>query len=307
MELRQLRYFLAVAEARHFTRAAEALGISQSTLSTQVRELERDLGAPLFDRTGREVRLTVAGAAFLGPAGRTVREAAAGRDAVAEALGTVAGTIRLGVTHVFSTRLVPRIVATCAARHPQVRLEITKVGGLGVRYGVMAGQFDLGISYSTRQSPEIEKEPIFEDELVAVVPPGHALAARGAVRLADLAGQPLALPDRECSTRRVLDRTLARLDVRPQVVVAINDTHAILQIVRLGAYATVLARGCLTDGHGLEVVALTEPAIRLPACLFWRRDAHRSPVALAIRQIILDAESAWLTGPDGTGRPERPA
>ncbi|MHC5542246.1 LysR family transcriptional regulator, partial [Singulisphaera rosea] len=81
MELRQIRYFLAVAEARHFTKAAQTLGISQSTLSAQVKELERDLGTPLFDRTGRAVRLSEAGKAFLEHAARAVRDAEAGRDA----------------------------------------------------------------------------------------------------------------------------------------------------------------------------------------------------------------------------------
>ena len=85
------------------------------------------------------------------------------------------------------------------------------------------------------------------------------------------------------------------------MAVEINDTHALLQIVRLGAYATVLSRQCLADRAGLAVIPIIEPRISLPACLFWRRDAARSPAAQAVRRIVLDAESTWHPGPGGPG------
>ena len=295
MELRQIRYFLAVAESRHFTKAAEALGISQSNLSAQVKELERDLGAPLFDRAGRSVRLSAAGEAFLEPARRTLREAASCKDAVDEVIGAKVGRVRVGATHVFSTRLIPDVVLAFLPRYPAIDLSITKAGGLAVRHGVVSGRFDVGISYTTRPAREIEQEleaePLLVDELVVVAPPGHALAGRGPLKLADLHEVPLALTDFECSSRRRLDRLLEEGGIHPRILVEINDMHAILEIVRRGACASVLPRQSIIDPAGLILVEIDDPRVTLPAALLWRRGAYRSPAATAFRDVIFQVES----------------
>src|SRR5581483_6091263 len=118
VELRHVRYFLAVADALHFTRAAELLHVSQPTLSHQIRQLEEELGVPLFDRIGKRIRLTAAGDAFRLHAKTSVEALRAGQNAIGELENLVAGTVRIGVIHSFNTVLVPTSVSTFLRLHP---------------------------------------------------------------------------------------------------------------------------------------------------------------------------------------------
>ncbi len=295
MELRQIRYFLAVAEAKHFTKAARALGISQSTLSAQIKELERDLGTPLFDRTGRAVRLSEAGKAFLEPAARTLRNAEAGRDAVRAVLAADSGHVRVGVSHTFSTHLVPEIVANFARRHPGVSLLITNTTGPAIRTGVASGRFDLGICYAPRDAKDVDLEPLLDDELVIVCPSGHALAGRGPIRLAELQGEPLILPDIDCTSRRRLDAILDEREVNPRIMLEINDTHTILEAVRRGPYATIVPRQAVIPAEGIEVIPIIEPSVAMPIAIVWPGGIPRTAAMLAFRTSILQVEP--LRGP----------
>ena len=290
MELRQIRYFLAVAEAKHFTKAAQTLGISQSTLSAQVKELERDLGTPLFDRTGRAVRLSEAGKAFLEHASRTLRDAEAGRDAVRSVLAADIGHLRVGVTHSFGTRLLPEIVADFIRRHPGVSLLITNTSGPAIRNGVASGRFDLGISYTMTDAKEVDLEPWLDDELVLVCPSGHPLAGRGSIRFAELHGEPLILPDIDCTSRLRLDEVMEEREISPRIMLEINDTNTILETVRRGPYATIMPRQAVLAIEGIEVIPMIEPNVAMPIAIIWPINIPRTSAMLAFRTSILQVE-----------------
>ena len=287
MELRQIRYFLAVAEAGHFTKAAQMLGVSQSNLSAQVKELERDLGALLFDRVGRAVRLSEVGKAFLEPAARAAFAADACREAVRAVLAADIGHVRVGVSHICSTRLVPAAVADFARRHPGISLLITNTTGAGVRNGVASGRFDLGICYTQSGTKDVELEPLLGDELTIVCPSGHSLAGRGPIRWAELEGEPLVLPDIDCTSRRQLDRVLDEREVSPRIVLEINDVHTILEIVRRGPHATILPRRAVVATDRLEIVPIIEPSVAMQIAIVWPRGIRRTSAMLEFRTSIL--------------------
>ena len=181
MELRHLRYFLAVADALHFTRAAEALHVSQPTLSLQMMELERMLGAPLFDRIGRTVRLTEAGRVFRRHAIRALREVETGEARWPTSWGSGGGTLRVGVTHSFSTALIPRAVARFRRRASRRRRGDREDQRPGDRAGARGRDLDLGIAYAPPESAEVVAETLFEEEVVLIVALGHPLARRDRV------------------------------------------------------------------------------------------------------------------------------
>jgi len=291
VELRHLRYFLAVADALHFTRAAEALHVSQPTLSLQVMELERMLGAPLFNRVGRTVRLTEAGHVFRRHAIRALGEVETGEAAVADLLGLRRGTLRVGVTHSFSTALIPKAVARFRRDHPGVGLAIEKTSGRAIEQALMAGALDLGIAYAPPESAEVAAETLFEEEVVLIVASGHALARRDRVALGELEGVPLALISREFSTRRLIDDRLREAGVRPEIAVEMNDIDSLLEVVRLGTGATVLSRRAVNDGRGLAQVPIEGPRMARTAALLWHRDAYRTAASEAFAAVIR-AESA---------------
>ncbi len=286
MELRHLRYFVAAADALHFTRAAEVLSVSQPTLSLQIKELERELGSPLFDRVGRSVRLTAAGELFRRHAVRALREVEIGRDAIADLQGLRQGTLRVGVTHSFSTALMPKAVAGFRERYPGVFVVIEKTSGRAVERALVAGDIDLGIAFAPPESIEVVAETLFEEEVVLITARGHALADRPEVTLAELDHLPMVLPSRAFATRRLLDERLREGQITPEISVEINDIDSLLEIVRLGTGATVLSRRAVTDARDLRLVKITDPRMTRTAALLWHRDSFRTAAAQAFAGAI---------------------
>ncbi|MFE0458051.1 LysR substrate-binding domain-containing protein [Kitasatospora sp. NPDC058965] len=197
MELRQLRYFVTVAEELHFGRAADRLLIGQPAVSQQIRRLERELKVELFDRSPRTVRLTAAGEAFL-PAARTVLDAADSARALAGdlAAGRV-GTFRLGTVTGLGDRL-DRILDTFERRAPGIRVELTALPVRERLARLTDGRLDAVFVRGAlpAHTPDLRQLPLWQDELVAALPARHPLAGRPAVRLADLAALPLRLTER---------------------------------------------------------------------------------------------------------------
>ena len=293
MEFRHLRYFLAVADSLHFTRASETLHVSQPTLSLQIRELERMLGTPLFDRNGRTVRLTEAGVVFRRYATRALREVEAGRSAVGDLLGLRRGSLRVGVTHSFSTALIPGAVSRFRRSYPGVGLAIEKTSGRAIEQALVAGSLDLGIAYAPPESAEVEAETLFEEEVVLIVASGHPLAHRPRVGLDDLEGLPLALISREFSTRRLIDERLRDAKFTPEIAVELNDIDSLLEVVRLGTGATILSRRAIRDARGLAQVSIEGPKMTRTAAILWHCEAYRTSAARAFAQVIRE-ESASI-------------
>jgi DNA-binding transcriptional LysR family regulator len=196
VELRQVRYFITVAEELHFGRAAERLLIVQSAVSQQIRRLERELGADLFDRSSRHVRLTEAGEAFLAPARRILE---AEREAVAAVarLGPVRETrLRLGTSTGLGAHL-DRVLAALADADPLLRFELSS-GPADERLArVAAGELDAAFVRGVEEGPAgVRLLPVWRDELVVALPAGHPAARQERVALSALAGLPLYLTAR---------------------------------------------------------------------------------------------------------------
>lgn len=280
MELRQLRYFLSVAETEHLTQSADALFVTQSTLSHGLRQLEAELGLPLFDRLGRGLKLSQAGIAFRSHAARALQELEAGRMALADMAGLQAGTLTVGVIPTFLTHLVPDAVAAFSADYPGVQVVVRDLRGGPIEEQLIAGRLDVGISFHPAQRAEIEAEPLFEERLQLVVHAGHALARRRSLRMRELAGVPLALLPQSFATRRMIDAAFAQAGVVPVVRVEMESVDALLHACRGGPLATIAAeRAAGQAGPGMRAITLTEPTTVRRAGVLWRRDASRSAAA----------------------------
>ncbi|WP_369363498.1 LysR family transcriptional regulator [Streptomyces sp. CG4] len=190
MELRQLSYFVAVAEELHFGRAAERLHIVQSAVSQQIQRLERELGAELFDRSPRRVRLTGAGERLLPEARAVLAAAERARAAVAAPAG-----LRLGTSTGLGAHL-DRVLAAFAERAPQVPVELVSLPAGERLARVAAGRLDAAFVRSAEPPAGVRVVPLWSDPLVAALPAAHRLAGRDEIDLADLAGLPLALAPR---------------------------------------------------------------------------------------------------------------
>jgi len=287
--LRQIQYFLAAADTLHFTKAAERLAVTQPTLSHQIAQLEASLGGPLFDRIGKQVRLTESGALLKAYADRAVRELAAGRLALSELEGMIRGDLRIGVIQSFSRTLLPAILGGFITRYPGIRLNIRELTGFEIEQALAAGTIDLGIAFAPTVFDTAEVEPILEEQLLLVVGPDNEFARRKWVRLSELDGKSLVLLGTEFLTRRLIDKYLEQAGVRPNVVCETNSMEVMLGAIAESSVCTILPQHGLRAGdERYRAVALREPTPVRTSALLWPKHSFRSASARTFGQMMRD-------------------
>jgi LysR family cyn operon transcriptional activator len=277
MELRHLRYFLAVAQTQHMTHAAERIHVTQSTLSHQINQLEQLLGVTLFDRIGRGIRLTQAGELFRGFAQRALKEMEDARDALGELENVVRGSLRVGVIHTYNSTLVPPIIARFLTSHPRVKINIEDLTALAIEQGLTEGELDLGIAFAPA-GPDIVEEPVFEEELVLIVNKKHPFAKKRAIRAAALGEIPLALQTQRFATRRLIDEALGSA-IGAAVRVEMSSIESLLNVVRTGLVGTIVSEHTFGRDPELAKVRITDPTTIRVAAMLWSRGRYHSPAA----------------------------
>ena len=288
MELRHLRYLVAIAGTGSFTRAAELLGIAQPTLSHQIKQMETELGAVLFDRFPRIVVLTQAGRALLPHAQRMLVEMDAAINTVSELQGLLRGTLNVGLFHSFSRSQVSTVLAQFAQEHPGVQVVARLLPRAAMERELIDGSLDLAIAYVSEDTEHIAAETLFEEELVLAVGPAHPLAKARSVEMQALRDERMVLLTREFSSRQMLNRFLGDLGATPNVVLEVNSIEAILSIVRSTSLSSVLAAGAVDPIAGVRKVRLLKPTPRRWVALLWRKDGHRTAAALRMADMIRD-------------------
>ncbi|MEV0280278.1 transcriptional regulator CynR [Streptomyces sp. NPDC050610] len=303
LELRHLRYLLAVAEHGNFTRAAEDLHISQPTLSQQIRQLERTLGVQLLDRTGRTVRLTDAGAVYTDHARRALRDLAAAERAVHDVQDLSRGHLRLGVTPTFTAYLTGPLTAELHSRHPGVSLTLTETTQDRVEAALLADDLDLGIAFAGPHLPGITPTPLFTETLSLVTAAPHTRTAQEPLPLPvrDLNDRQLALLSTDFATRGHIDAYFARHRTTPRVTVEANSIQALTEIVRRTDLATVLPDAITHDHAHLAPIPLDPPLPTRTVTLLHRQGAYLGAAARAFTELTHD-----LVRSRGYAPPPRP-
>lgn len=263
MELRQLRYFIAVAEERHFTRAAKQLHVAQSGLSASVRSLERELGAALFVRNTRQVQLTAAGTALLAEARRTVAAADSARDAVAAVQGLLQGSIAVGTLQCLHAVNLPSVLAGFLDTYPGLEIGLRHGGSGELTEQVAHGQLDLAFVSRPRRCPEqVVVTPLVSEPLVLACGPDHPLAGRAHVAVTDLRVERFVDFQRDWGTRDVVDALLAAAGVERRVALEVNDVHSLLDLIACGLGVALVPRSFSVKTDRVRFVGLTDPAAR---------------------------------------------
>jgi DNA-binding transcriptional LysR family regulator len=296
VELRHLRYFIAVAEELNFSRAAERLHMAQPPLSAAIRQLERELGVDLFTRTTREVTLTDAGRAFLAGARRTLADAdRAAEDAKRAGAGEL-GRIRLAYS--WSTRFetLPALGRAFRASHPAVELLGQEMWNARMIPAFRSGSIDLALSLCPEIAADLELAAIRKERLVALLPVDHPLAGEEAIPLSSLADEEFVLFPRDIAPR-LHDAFVAifrRAGFEPQLRIESFHTGWDLGVMA-DIPAVAMAPQTVASGlpEGIAPVALSEPTDSLETCLVWRGD-ERSP---AIAAFVAEAQSAFGQAP----------
>jgi DNA-binding transcriptional LysR family regulator len=230
--LPQILAFLEVARRGNLSRAAEALYVSQPTLTARLQALERDLGEQLFVRTRRGMRLTEAGEAFLPYAEHALQAIDDGRERLGELRRGTVGKLVLGAPPTVSTYALPALLARFTEAHPRVRLTVMTGTSEEILDRVLHDRIQLGLMRSLGH-PEVEAVPVYSDSLLLVVSPGHRLAGRK-VRLADLGGEPLVLFGRSSSYHDFTEAVFRQAGLLPDSVLELDNIEAAKKMVEHG-------------------------------------------------------------------------
>ncbi|XAS68459.1 transcriptional regulator CynR [Micrococcaceae bacterium Sec5.7] len=282
MLLRHARYLLAVAEHQNFTRAAEALHVSQPTLSQQIKQLENSLHAQLLDRSGRTVRLTDAGEIYLGYARRALLDFSAGERAIHDVKDLSRGSLRLAMTPTFTAYLIGPLVRRFNSRYPGITLSIQEMTQDRIESELAEDRLDIGIAFAESVSSPIEAQPLFPETLSLVVGPSHPRVGQQApLTVQELGHQSLALLSREFATRHHIDRYFHEHGIAPRIVIEANSVNAIVEIVRHGPFATVLPDAIAREQENLYPISMTQPLPRRTVALLRRAGAYQSAASHA--------------------------
>jgi DNA-binding transcriptional LysR family regulator len=286
MDLRRLRLFLAVVDEGGMTRAAEAGHVSQPSVSQAIRELEAELGTPLFHRAGRRVVLTAAGEALIEPARQVLRDVETGRAAVEAVAGLAAGRLDLVALPTLAVDPVAPLVGAFRLAHPGVDIALADPADADAVVDLVAsGESELGITAEAVVDPGLTSHPLGRQDLLAVLPPGSH--ASSTVAVATLARFPLVTAPPGTTTRTQLEDAFADAGVTPRIAVVTAQREAILPLVLAGAGATLFPRPLAEQAAALgAVVVALRPRLARPVHLF-HRSGPLSPAATAFRELAI--------------------
>lgn len=287
MELRHIKYLLAVADHQNFTRAAEALHVSQPTLSQQIKQLERTLGVALFDRSGRSVRLTDAGSAYVHHARLALRDLQAAERAVHDVRDLSRGTLRVAVTPTFTAYLIGPLTQRFRASYPGITVTVVETNQDRIEADLLADRLDLGIGFAGQHAAGIEARTLYTETLCLVVGTDHPLGTAAApVPASALADEPLGLLSSDFATRGHVDDYFVKYDVPQHIAIESNSISALLELVRRNVVATVLPDAITNERADLHPVPLEPPLPTRTVQLLARAGVYRSAAARAFSETL---------------------
>jgi LysR family transcriptional activator of glutamate synthase operon len=282
MELRQLRYLVALAEERHFTRAAAREHIAQPALSQQLRRLEDEVGLPLVERTTRRVALTDAGELLVARARRVLAEVEAAQTELDALRGVQRGHVTVGAMHTMGPVDVSLVLAIFHERHPGVELTVREESSEELAEMLRVDELDLAfLSVTERiESHGLGLQQLVSEELVAVLPTDHQFAGRRRVRMAELSGEKFISYRDGSRLREVLVSAGRAAGYEPRVTLESNESQRIRRLVARGLGVAILPRSdAVGPGAEIAAVTLTTPGLTRDITLAWREGRRHSPAA----------------------------
>jgi DNA-binding transcriptional LysR family regulator len=289
--LSQVMAFVEVARRRSVSRAAEALFVTQPALTARIQGLERDLGAKLFVRSSRGMKLTEAGEAFLPYAVRALGSLTDGRMQVNALERGGAGRLAIGAAPAVSTYVLPALLKRFALSHPRVSVSVRTGHSEEMLDLVLREQVDVGLVRAL-QHRDIVSTPLYEDRLILVVEPGHLFAQEGRIRLREIAGEQLILFDRTSSYHELTNALFRRAGIAPAGVMELDNIDAAKKMVEQGFGVALLPHTSVTDeldaGRLAEVTIRDGEPVRREIVAVRRRDAGppSGPVAAFLDMFV---------------------
>ncbi|MDE6217396.1 MAG: LysR family transcriptional regulator [Muribaculaceae bacterium] len=300
MELRQLKYFAKVAETLNFTEASRALFITQSTLSQQIRQLEQELGSPLFQRDSHSVRLTEAGCELLPYALRTLQDSQLCIDRINDLNRMLTGSLSIGVTYSFSPILTETLL-DFKKLYPGVKLNIYYKPVSELIEMLLNREVDFVLAFRPRQNINgVESHVLFQNYLAAVVGENHPLAKETSLSLSDIERFDLALPAKGLQARNYFDSITEGNSSSMRIRMELNEVNILLQLISRSNMISVLAEASVHNFRGVRAIRLNFPSNEMTGCVHTLRDSyHKRSMQEFVKMLrdsaaVRERANAWL-------------
>jgi len=290
---RSLQYLIAIAEYGSYTRAAEALHVSQPTLSQQIKQLEESLRSPLLDRSGRTIRLTDAGEIYLRHARRARGELDAGTRAIHDVQNLSRGSLRLGWTPI-TDYLTCTLLENFNKLYPGITLSTLEMPADNIEVAVAEDRIDFGIAFSKplsneQRSSEIETHTLFEETLCLAVGNAHPRAGqRERISAQELGRESLILLNTDFELRRHIDRYCLEHSIAPRIAIETDSLSVIIEMIQVGSLATVLPKSIIHTQCGLYSIVLAPILPHQAITVICRKGGYKSPACLAFSEVALN-------------------
>ncbi len=294
MEIRKLDAFCKVVELKSFTRAAEAMLLTQPTVSEHVRSLENELGQQLVNRLGREVEATHAGSVLYAYARKIMRMRREAVQALTEFSSHLSGRIYVGCGTIPGTYILPGIIGEFREQYPSIQATLTISSSRIISQRVLAGELEFGVVGARWNQSGLSWCELFSDELTLAVPPAHPWALLKSISVHELPGEPYIMREQESGTRRVFAKILEENGLKEsqlKEVAEIGTTAAVKEAVKAGIGVSILSRYAVRDDMAcgrLAALSLKEHRMQRPFYLIRRNNRTLSPVASVFLKFLTE-------------------
>lgn len=291
MELRQIRYFRAVAQAGHFRTAATRLNVAQPALSHQIQQLERELGVRLFDRTSRIVKLTAVGELLLSHADRIMMDVELASEQVAEFRGTVRGDLRIGILPMLGVEAfrISELLSEFSAMYPHTRTAVREAAATTVHRWLQEGEVHLAFTLfpsSGELPPGVQAVPFLTSDVVVVAAAGHPLATRPCVDIADLRNERFVVFRTGAVTRGMLVEAARASGFQADVAFEVGGAQLLRDLAGQGLAIAVVPRWCfLPHDPPLACIELAPPRPTVTVAVEWFERFERAPAVVAFLEL----------------------
>lgn len=285
MELLQLHYFLAVARLEHMTEAARSLHVTQSSLSKTIQRLEEDLGVPLFDRTGRKLRLNEFGHRFLRRAEKALYELEQGKQELRDLSSPDQGTLELAVT---TASTLPHILREFRKRRPHVHFHVQMVSTPNMVTLLHRGEVDFCLSSPPIQEEDIECQIVFLDPILVAVPKGHRLANRSSVPLIELRDEWFVGVKKDYGIRNLLDSLCQSAGFTPRYVYEGDEPARLTSLVEAEIGVAFIPSTARNSKESIHYLQVENHELVREIALLWNKSRYLSRAALEFRELVID-------------------
>ncbi|WP_223068743.1 LysR family transcriptional regulator [Paenibacillus caui] len=288
MEWQQLEYFQTVARLQHMTTAARALSISQPALSRSISRLEKELGVPLFERSGRSIVLSKYGHLFLLRVNRMLAEYQEGIQELDDLLHPEHGEVSLGFLHTLGVQFVPGLIRTYRKDHPAVHFQLHQNNTPNLLNQLVSGEIDMCMAAPRETGQPLEWVELMSQELFVIVPRGHRLADSGPIHLKEIGDEPLISFKLGYGLRKIIDDLLREAGISPKISFEGEEVHTIAGLVAAGLGVAIIPQTKGIDPNEIAFVPVSFPSCSRTIGLAWHKERYLSRTAKQFREFVME-------------------